>query len=67
MIYFFIHPAAKRLWCSIGIEIAERCFPLVISLLGMEEMSDFPVFKVPVCNVLKIKVNRKMFKSRLNE
>jgi hypothetical protein len=33
----------------------------------MEEMPDFPVFKVPVCNVLKIKVNRKMFKSRLNE
>jgi hypothetical protein len=67
MIYFFIHPAAKRLWCSIEIEIAERCFPLVISLLGMEEMPDFPVFKVLVCNVLKIKVNRKMFKSRLNE
>jgi len=67
MIYFFIHPAAKRLWCSIEIEIAKRCFPLVISLLGMEEMLDFPVFKVPVCNVLKIKVNRKMFKSRLNE
>jgi hypothetical protein len=30
-------------------------------------MPDFPIFKVPVCNVLKIKVNRKMFKSRLNE
>jgi len=59
MLYFFIHPAAKRLWCSIEIEIAERCFPLVISLLGMEEMPDFPIFKVPVCNVLKIKGNRK--------
>jgi hypothetical protein len=67
MIYFFIHPAAKRLWCSIEIEIAERCFLLVISLLGMEEMLDFPIFKVPVCNVLKIKKNRKRFKSRLNE
>jgi hypothetical protein len=55
MIYFSIHPAAKRLWCSIEIEIAERCFPLVISLLGMEEMPDFPIFKVPVCNVFKNK------------
>jgi len=59
MIYFFINPATKRLWCSIEIETAERCFPLVISLLGMEEMPDFPIFKVPVCNVLKIKRNRK--------
>jgi hypothetical protein len=25
----------------------------------MEEMPDFPIFKVPVCNVLKIKGNRK--------
>jgi hypothetical protein len=33
----------------------------------MEEMPDFPIFKVPVCNVLKIKENRKRFKSRLNE
>ena len=32
---------------------------LVISLLGMEEMPDFPIFKVAVCNVLKIKRNRK--------
>jgi len=55
MLYFFIHPAAKKLWCSIEIEIAERCFPLVISLLGMEEMPDFPIFKVTVCNVLKKK------------
>jgi len=37
-----------------------RCFPLVISLLGMEEMPDFPIFKVTVCNVLKKKkTNRK--------
>jgi len=59
MLYFFINPATKRLWCSIEIEIAERCFPLAISLLGMEEMPDFPIFKVPVCNVLKKKRNRK--------
>jgi hypothetical protein len=25
----------------------------------MEEMPDFPIFKVPVCNVLKKKRNRK--------
>jgi hypothetical protein len=55
MIYVFINPATKRSWCSIEIEIAERCFPLVISLLGMEEMPDFPIFKVPVCNVLNKK------------
>jgi hypothetical protein len=59
MLYFFINPATKRSWCSIEIEIAERCFPLVISLLGMEEMPDFPIFKVPVCNVLNKKGNRK--------
>jgi len=66
MLYFFINPATKRLWCSIEIEIAERCFPLVISLLGMEEMPDFPIFKVPVCNVLKKKGIEKKATKPLN-
>jgi hypothetical protein len=42
------------------IEIAERCFPLVISLLGMEEMPDFPIFKVPgnkAFEGLKVNIN----------
>ena len=42
----------RRESTTIELEIAGRCFPLVISLLGMEEMPNFPIFKVQVCNIL---------------
>jgi hypothetical protein len=36
-----------------------KCRKMLSFILGMEEMPDFPIFKVPVCNVLKTKGNRK--------